>query len=181
MPATALIGILTISDRASRGDYADEGGPAIRTYLTAILASPWEPRERIVPDDLDAITTAIRDLAAAGCCLIVTTGGTGPAPRDVTPEATEAACTKLLPGFGELMRQVSLQYVPTAILSRQTAGVCGQSLVLNLPGRPKSIQQCLDAVFPAIPYCIDLILAGLADPPRLETDPRRLKAFRPGQ
>lgn len=166
----ALIGILTVSDRASRGEYADEGGPAIRDYLTEVLSSRWEARERIVPDDLDAITAAIRELAAAGCCLIVTTGGTGPAPRDVTPEATEQACTKLLPGFGELMRQVSLHYVPTAILSRQTAGVCGRALVVNLPGRPKSIRECLDAVFPAIPYCVDLIHTGNADAPRLETD-----------
>lgn len=179
MPA-ALIGILTVSDRASRGDYADEGGPAISGYLSEVLTSPWESRARIVADDLDTVTAAIRDLAAAGCCLIVTTGGTGPAPRDVTPEATEAACTKLLPGFGELMRKVSLEYVPTAILSRQTAGVCGRALVVNLPGRPKSIRQCLDAVFPAIPYCVDLIHTGVADPPRLETDPTRLVAFRPG-
>ncbi len=180
MPATALIGILTVSDRASRGDYADEGGPASREYLADVLASPWEPRERIVPDEFDTVTLAIRDLAAAGCCLIVTTGGTGPAPRDVTPEATEAACTKLLPGFGELMRQISLRYVPTAILSRQTAGVCGRALVVNLPGRPRSIRPCLDAVFPAIPYCVDLIHTDISDPPRLETDPERLQAFRPG-
>lgn len=176
----ALIGILTVSDRASRGDYADEGGPAIRRYLTEVLTSPWDSQERIVADDLDTVTAAIRDLAAAGCCLVVTTGGTGPAPRDVTPEATEAACTKLLPGFGELMRKVSLEYVPTAILSRQTAGVCGRALVVNLPGRPRSIRQCLDAVFPAIPYCVDLIHTGVTDPPRLETDPTRLIAFRPG-
>ena len=175
----ALIGILTVSDRASRGEYADEGGPAIRDYLTEVLSSQWEPRERIVPDDTDTITAAIRELADAGCCLVVTTGGTGPAPRDVTPEATERACTKLLPGFGELMRQVSLKYVPTAILSRQTAGICGRALVVNLPGRPKSIRECLAAVFPAIPYCVDLIHTGVADPPRLETNPERLVAFRP--
>jgi molybdopterin adenylyltransferase len=126
-----------------------------------------------------AIAAAIRDMAAAGCCLVVTTGGTGPAPRDVTPEATEQVCTKMLPGFGELMRQVSLQYVPTAILSRQTAGVCGGALVVNLPGRPKSIRECLDAVFPAIPYCIDLIHTDASAPPWLETDPTRLVAFRP--
>jgi len=174
-----LIGILTVSDRASRGEYADEGGPAIRDYLREVLSTPWEARERIVPDDLDIIAAAIRELAAAGCCLVVTTGGTGPAPRDVTPEATERACTKLLPGFGELMRQVSLQHVPTAILSRQTAGVCGRALVVNLPGRPKSIRECLDAVFPAIPYCVDLIHTGVADPPRLETNPARLVAYRP--
>jgi molybdopterin adenylyltransferase len=179
MSTPALIGILTVSDRASRGEYADEGGPAIRDYLGEVLASLWEPRERIVPDDLTMITKAIRDLAAAGCCLVVTTGGTGPAPRDVTPEATEQACTKMLPGFGELMRQVSLEYVPTAILSRQTAGVCGRALVVNLPGRPKSIRECLDAVFPAIPYCVDLIHTCVADPPRLETRPERLVAFRP--
>lgn len=175
----AIIGILTVSDRASSGTYADEGGPAIRAYLAEVLASPWEARERIVPDDLETIAAAIRDLAAAGCCLVVTTGGTGPAPRDVTPEATEAVCTKLLPGFGELMRQVSLRYVPTAILSRQTAGVCGLALVVNLPGRPKSIRECLDAVFPAIPYCVDLIHTGQPSPPRLETNPDRLVAFRP--
>ena len=175
----ALIGVLTVSDRASRGEYADEGGPAIREYLREVLATAWEPRERIVPDDLDAIAAAIRDLAAAGCCLIVTTGGTGPAPRDVTPEATEQVCTRILPGFGELMRQESLKHVPTAILSRQTAGICGAALVVNLPGRPRSIRQCLDAVFPAIPYCIDLIHTGAASPPRLETNRDRMVAFRP--
>jgi molybdopterin adenylyltransferase len=175
----ALIGILTVSDRASRGEYADEGGPAIREYLQDVLATAWEPRERLVPDDLDAIVAAIRELADAGCCLVVTTGGTGPAPRDVTPEATERACTRMLPGFGERMRQESLKYVPTAILSRQTAGICGGALVVNLPGRPKSIRQCLDAVFPAIPYCIDLIHTGHSSPPRLDTKPARMVAFRP--
>jgi len=175
----ALIGILTVSDRASRGEYVDEGGPAIRGYLAEVLASTWEPHERVVPDDLDTIAAAIRKLAEAGCCLIVTTGGTGPAPRDVTPEATERVCTRMLPGFGERMRQVSLHYVPTAILSRQTAGVCGGALVVNLPGRPKSIRECLDAVFPAIPYCIDLIHTGNPSPPRLDTHPERLVAFRP--
>jgi molybdopterin adenylyltransferase len=176
---TVRIGILTVSDRASRGEYADEGGPAIRAYLAEVLESAWEAQERIVPDDLATIAGAIQDLADAGCCLVVTTGGTGPAPRDVTPEATERVCTKLLPGFGELMRKVSLEKVPTAILSRQTAGVCGRALVVNLPGRPKSIRECLDAVFPAIPYCIDLIHTGVADAPRLETKPERLVAFRP--
>ena len=177
--STARIGILTVSDRASRGDYADEGGPAIRAYLTEVLASPWEGDGRIVPDDVEAIRAAIQALADAGCCLIVTTGGTGPAPRDVTPEATEHVCTKLLPGFGELMRKVSLEKVPTAILSRQTAGVCGKALVVNLPGRPRSIRECLDAVFPAIPYCIDLVHTGQPSPPRLETRPERILAFRP--
>jgi molybdopterin adenylyltransferase len=181
MSQPALIGILTVSDRASRGAYADEGGPAIRDYLADVLASPWQPLVRLVPDDLEAIAAAIQDLAAAGCCLVVTTGGTGPAPRDVTPEATERACAKLLPGFGELMRKVSLEHVPTAILSRQTAGVCGGALVVNLPGRPRSIRQCLDAVFPAIPYCIDLIHTGNQAAPRLDTRPERLVAFRPKQ
>ena len=175
----ALIGILTVSDRASRGEYDDEGGPAIRGYLAEVLASPWESREKIVPDDRDTIAMAISRLAEEGCCLIVTTGGTGPAPRDVTPEATEQVCTKMLPGFGERMRQVSLAYVPTAILSRQTAGICGGALVVNLPGRPKSIRECLDAVFPAIPYCVDLIHTGNPAPPRLDTKPERLVAFRP--
>jgi molybdopterin adenylyltransferase len=176
---TVRIGILTVSDRASRGEYADEGGPAIRAYLAEVLESAWEAQERIVPDDLATIAGAIQDLADAGCCLVVTTGGTGPAPRDVTPEATERVCTKLLPGFGELMRKVSLEKVPTAILSRQTAGVCGRALVVNLPGRPKSIRECLDAVFPAIPYCIDLIHTGVPHAPRLETKPERIVAFRP--
>ena len=176
---SALIGILTVSDRASRGEYADEGGPAIRGYLAEVLASPWEPHERIVPDDVETIAATIRELSTAGCCLVVTTGGTGPAPRDVTPEATEQVCTKMLPGFGERMRQVSLQYVPTAILSRQTAGICGGALVVNLPGRPKSIRECLDAVFPAIPYCVDLIRTGVDNAARLETNPERLIAFRP--
>jgi len=176
---TARIGILTVSDRASRGEYADEGGPAIQAYLGEVLASPWEPHGRIAPDDVATIAAVIRELAAAGCCLVVTTGGTGPAPRDITPEATEQVCTKMLPGFGELMRQVSLKYVPTAILSRQTAGICGTALVVNLPGRPTSIRQCLDAVFPAIPYCIDLIHTGHPAAPRLETRPERLVAFRP--
>jgi molybdopterin adenylyltransferase len=175
----ALIGIVTVSDRASRGEYDDEGGPAIRHYLREVLASPWEPRERLVPDDLDTIAATIQDLANLGCCLIVTTGGTGPAVRDVTPEATERVCGKMLPGFGELMRQESLKYVPTAILSRQTAGICGSTLVVNLPGRPQSIRQCLDAIFPAIPYCIDLMHTGRPSPPRLETHPERLVAFRP--
>ena len=173
-PAPALIGILTVSDRASRGVYADEGGPAIRGYLHEVLASPWEPRERIVPDDLAMIAATIRDLADSGCCLIVTTGGTGPAPRDVTPEATEQVCTRMLPGFGELMRQESLRYVPTAILSRQTAGLRGRCLIVNLPGRPKAIRENLEAVFPAIPYCIDL--AGGAF---IETRPERMAVFRP--
>ena len=173
----AKIGILTVSDRASRGEYEDRGGPAIREYLGEVLSSEWEPVARIVTDDQPLIEDALAELATAeGCCLIVTTGGTGPASRDVTPEATEAVCQKLMPGFGELMRKVSLEKVATAILSRQTAGIIGSALIVNLPGQPRAISECLDAVFPAIPYCIDL-LGG----PYLETDEARLKAFRPGK
>tara|TARA_B100000929_G_scaffold273359_1_gene245680 strand:- start:2055 stop:2588 length:534 start_codon:yes stop_codon:yes gene_type:complete len=175
--ASAKIGILTVSDRASRGEYEDRGGPAIREYLGEVLNSEWEPVARIVTDDQPLIEAALAELAAdEGCCLIVTTGGTGPASRDVTPEATEAVCQKLMPGFGELMRKVSLEKVATAILSRQTAGIIGSALIVNLPGQPRAISECLDAVFPAIPYCIDL-LGG----PYLETDEARLKAFRPGK
>lgn len=171
----AKIGILTVSDRASRAEYEDLGGPAIADYLNEVLDSSWEAVPRVIPDTQSTIEQTLIELAdEQGCCLIVTTGGTGPAARDVTPEATEAICEKLMPGFGELMRKVSLQYVPTAILSRQTAGIRGNTLIVNLPGSPKAIAQCLDAVFPAIPYCIDLI-----EGPFLETDPNRLQAFRP--
>jgi molybdopterin adenylyltransferase len=169
------IGIVTVSDRASAGIYADEGGPAIRDYLDKVLASPWHPVVRVIPDDRRTIADTLIELAdRQGCCLIVTTGGTGPAPRDVTPEATEDVVEKPMPGFGELMRQVSLTKVPTAILSRQTAGIRGKALIVNLPGRPRAIAECLDAVMPAIPYCIDLI-----EGPYLETDPAVLIAFRP--
>ena len=169
------IGIVTVSDRASQGAYEDAGGPAIEAYLNAVLDGPWEQVYRLIADDEPLIVRTLRDLADnEGCCLILTTGGTGPAKRDVTPEATEQVCDKILPGFGEQMRQVSLKYVPTAILSRQTAGICGSALIINLPGKPKSIAECLDAVFPAVPYCIDLI-GG----PRLSTNPERLVAFRP--
>jgi molybdopterin adenylyltransferase len=169
------IGVVTVSDRASQGIYEDKGGPAIEAVLGRILATPWRAVRRLVPDERPAIEAALRELAdTEGCALIVTTGGTGPAPRDVSPEATEAVCDRLLPGFGEQMRAVSLKVVPTAILSRQLAGTRGRSLLLNLPGNPPAIADCLDAVFPAIPYCIDL-LGG----PRLETDPAVCKAFRP--
>ena len=171
----ARIGILTVSDRASRGEYEDLGGPAIRDELQRILASEWEPVARVVPDDVPEIENALKELCDdEGCCLVVTTGGTGPAVRDVTPEATEAVCGKMMPGFGELMRQVSLKFVPTAILSRQTAGIRGKSLIVNLPGKPSAIHDCLLAVFPAIPYCVDLI-----EGPYLETNEDYLKAFRP--
>lgn len=173
--ADAKIGILTVSDRASSGEYVDLGGPAIQEYLREALSSPWEPVYRVVPDELETIADQLRALIDLdGCCLVVTTGGTGPAPRDVTPEATERACEKLLPGFGELMRKVSLEKVSTAILSRQTAGVRGKGLIVNLPGQPRAIRECLSAVFPAIPYCVDLI-GG----PYLTTNEAVVRAFRP--
>ena len=169
------IGILTVSDRASRGEYVDRGGPAIREYLDEVLSSRWQPVSRVVPDELPQVCQALREMADQDeCCLIITTGGTGPAPRDITPEATETVCQKMMPGFGELMRQVSLQKVPTAILSRQTAGIRDRCLIVNLPGQPRAISECLDAVFPAIPYCIDLI-GG----PYLTTKEPRLVAYRP--
>lgn len=171
----AKIGILTVSDRAYRGIYEDRGGPAIRAYMDEALTNPWQPVALVVPDELEQITWALMRLVDDdGCSLVVTTGGTGPAPRDITPEATEAVCEKMLPGFGELMRQVSLQFVPTAILSRQTAGIRGRALIVNLPGKPSAIRDCLDAVMPAIPYCIDLV-----DGAYLTTDEARIKAFRP--
>ena len=152
------IGVVTVSDRASRGEYEDLGGPAIVDYLTRHIASEWEAVRRIVPDEVDTIGSTLRELAdAEGCSLVVTTGGTGPAPRDVTPEATEAVCTRMMPGYGELMRAVSLRTVPTAILSRQTAGIRGSTLIINLPGKPAAIAECLGAVLPATPYCIELI------------------------
>lgn len=169
------IGIINVSDRASAGIYEDIPGKAIVATLNEYLTSPWEPEYAVIPDEQDLIEKTMIDMADnKDCCLIVTSGGTGPAPRDVTPEATESVCTKLLPGFGELMRAKSLTYVPTAILSRQTAGIRNQTLIVNLPGKPKAIRQCLDAVFPAIPYCIDLI-GG----PFLECDESVMKAFRP--
>ncbi len=143
--------------------------------MGAYLTSPWSDVYRLIPDDFATICTTLEDLCDREACdLVVTTGGTGPAPRDVTPEATEAVCSKLLPGFGEQMRATSLQFVPTAILSRQTAGIRGRSLIINLPGKPKSIRECLDAIFPAVPYCLDLIGAA-----RIETDPAVIAAFRP--
>ncbi len=151
------IGVVTASDRASAGIYEDISGKAIIETMEAYLQNPLEFAYRCVADERKLIEEALIALEEEGCALIVTTGGTGPAPRDVTPEATEAVCEKMMPGFGELMRSVSLQYVPTAILSRQTAGIRNKSLIINLPGKPKSIRECLDAVFPAVPYCIDLI------------------------
>ncbi len=169
------IGIINISDRASAGVYEDLPGKAVVALLKEYLKTPWKPLYAVVPDEQPLIAKTLIDFAEnRGCCLIVTTGGTGPASRDVTPEATEAVCQKMLPGFGELMRAASLRYVPTAILSRQTAGIRGRCLILNLPGKPKAIRECLEAVFPAIPYCIDLIEGDY-----LESNEEIIKVFRP--
>lgn len=172
---TIKIGILAASDRASAGVYEDLSGKAIIDTLKSYLKSEWTPVYKVIPDDQTSIENELKRMAdVEGCCLIVTTGGTGPAKRDVTPEATEAVCDKMMPGFGERMRAVSLQFVPTAILSRQTAGIRGHSLIINLPGKPKSIKECLDAVFPAVPYCIELI--GKV---KLECNEEVMKAFKP--
>ncbi len=171
----ALIGVLTVSDRASRGEYEDISGKAIIEYLEEVIITPFKVEYRIIPDELELIKETMIDMIdRVGCSLLLTTGGTGPAPRDVTPEATESISEKLMPGFGELMRKVSLEQVPTAILSRQTAGIRKHCLIVNLPGKPQSIRLCLNAVFPAIPYCIDLIGGAYID-----TDPEKVKAFRP--
>jgi molybdopterin adenylyltransferase len=152
MDSFARIGIVTVSDRAARGEYEDLSGPAIITALSDYLTSSWEPLRRMVPDEKPAIEETLKELCdVEKCCLVLTTGGTGPARRDVTPEATEAVCDRVLDGFGEQMRSVSRRNVPTAILSRQIAGIRGQTLSINLPGKPKSVRECLDAVFPAVP------------------------------
>lgn len=169
------IGIINVSDRASAGIYEDIPGKAIVSTLNDYLSSKWDSVYKVVPDEQEEIEMAMKQMADYdGCCLIITSGGTGPALRDVTPEATEAVCTKMMPGFGELMRQESLNYVPTAILSRQTAGIRNHTLIINLPGKPKAIRQCLDVVFPAVPYCIDLL-----DGPYLECNEEMMKPFRP--
>ncbi|MBG6150230.1 molybdopterin adenylyltransferase [Aquimarina sp. EL_43] len=169
------IGIITVSDRASAGIYEDESGKAIIDTLNEYLNSEWTDLHEIIPDEQDLIEkTIINMVDNQNCCLVITTGGTGPSKRDVTPEATEAVCDRMMPGFGELMRSESLKYVPTAILSRQTAGLRKSSLIINLPGKPKSIRECLSAVFPAIPYCIDLM-----DGPFLECNEDVIKPFRP--
>lgn len=172
---TIRIGIINVSDRASKGIYEDIPGKAIVEVLTEYITSPWEKEYEVIPDEQLLIEKTLIDMADnRGCCLIVTSGGTGPAERDVTPEATEAVCQKILPGFGELMRAKSLTYVPTAILSRQTAGIRNGCLIVNLPGKPKSIRQCLEAVFPAIPYCIDLLKG-----PFIECNDKAIRVFRP--
>lgn len=173
----AMIGVLTVSDRASAGLYEDQSGPAIIAYLTKILTSPFHIVRKIIPDGFESVRDTLIDLAdKERCDLILTTGGTGPSPRDLTPEATEAAAPRVLPGFGELMRQESLKQVPTAILSRQLAAHRGSCLIINLPGKPASIETCLNAIFPAVPYCLDLIGAAAVN-----TDAAILKSFRPKQ
>ncbi len=174
-PRPLVVGLVSISDRASAGVYEDKGIPGLVEWFTAALASPWRMETRLIPDEQPVIERALVELAdVVGCDLVLTTGGTGPAPRDVTPEATLAVAHKVLPGFGEEMRRVSLRYVPTAILSRQVGVVRGRSLILNLPGQPKAIKETLDGVFPAVPYCLDLI-GG----PYVETHDAVCKAFRP--
>lgn len=173
--AAARIGIVTVSDRASAGAYEDLSGPAIAAWLEKAVTSPWVADRRLVPDGFESVRDTLMELCdTAGADLVLTTGGTGPAPRDLTPEAMAAVVEKPLPGFGEQMRRISLAEVPTAILSRQEAGVRGRTLIVNLPGKPASIAVCLNAVFPAIPYCLDLIGAA-----RIETDPAIVAAFRP--
>lgn len=174
-PTPVPIGILTVSDRAHAGTYEDRGGPAVQRWLTDVLATPWRAEYRLVPDDRNEIESALKNLTDThGCPLVCVTGGTGPSPRDVTPEAVSAVCDRMLPGFGEEMRRASLQVVPTAILSRQEAGLRGTALIIALPGNPSAISDCLQAVFAAVPYAIEL-----AGGPVLETDPARLAAFRP--
>ncbi|MBL8634214.1 MAG: molybdopterin adenylyltransferase [Myxococcales bacterium] len=185
--ATLRIGLLSISDRASQGVYEDKGIPALREWFAAALTSPWQLEARLIPDDQATIERTLIELVdTAGCHLVLTTGGTGPAPRDVTPEATLSVADKVMPGFGEQMRQISLHFVPTAILSRQVGVIRKGALILNLPGQPKSIRETLEGVkdaagqavvpgiFAAVPYCLDLIGA-----PYVETDERVVKAFRP--
>ena len=187
MNTTIRIGLVSISDRASSGVYNDEGLPALEEWLTAALSTPFELERRLIPDERARIEATLVELVdQAGCSLVLTTGGTGPAPRDVTPEATLAIGDKVMPGFGEQMRQVSLRFVPTAILSRQVAVIRGRALIVNLPGQPRAIRQTLEGlrgddgtmvvtgIFAAIPYCLDLIGA-----PRIETRPAVCEAFRP--
>jgi molybdopterin adenylyltransferase len=175
MPESLTIGLVSISDRASAGVYEDKGLPGLTLWLTAALKSPWTTLARLIPDEQAVIERTLVELVdIAGCNLVFTTGGTGPAQRDVTPEATLAIAHKVMPGFGEQMRQVSLKYVPTAILSRQVGVIRGHALILNLPGQPKAIKETLDGVFPAVPYCIDLI-GG----PYIETHDEVCRVFRP--
>ncbi|MFB2532087.1 molybdopterin adenylyltransferase [Paracoccus sp. p4-l81] len=173
-PTTARISIVTVSDRASRGEYEDKGGPGAEAYLRGVVTSPMEITRVIIPDGRHSVAETLRGLVANRADLILVTGGTGPAPRDETPEGVADVLDKVLDGFGEEMRRASLREVPTAILSRQSAGIAGQSLIITIPGKPSAIATCLDAVFAAVPYCLDLIGAA-----RIETDPARIAAFRP--
>lgn len=171
---TARIAIVTVSDRASRGEYEDKGGPGAESWLRDTITSPVEIARHIVPDGREAVSVKLRELADNGADLILVTGGTGPAPRDQTPEAVADVADKELPGFGEEMRRASLTEVPTAILSRQTAVIRGETLIITIPGKPSAIATCMNAVFAAVPYCLDLMGAA-----RIETDPAKIKAFRP--
>lgn len=174
-PVPVSIGVLTASDRASTGEYEDLSGPEIEDFLNEVMSNPFDIHRRLVSDDMENIADMLVELSDhIRCCLIITTGGTGPAPRDVTPEATESVCDRILPGFGEKMRSISLKYVPTAILSRQLAGVRGTTLIINLPGSPKSIRETLEDLFPAIPYCVDLI-GG----PYISTYKDKMEVYRP--
>lgn len=169
------IAVVTISDRASRGEYEDKSGPAIERWLEQALTSTYRVVRKVIPDGFESVRDTLIDLCdKENVDLVLTTGGTGPSPRDLTPEAMKAVMIKELPGFGELMRKVSLEEVPTAILSRQTAGTRGKTLIINLPGKPAAINTCLNGVFPAVPFCLDLIGAG-----RVETDASVIKSFRP--
>lgn len=171
----AIFGVVTVSDRASGGVYQDLSGPAILQFLADAVHSQWKAEYRVIPDDQNVIEATLKQLVDVdGCSVVITTGGTGPAVRDVTPEATEAVCSRMMPGFGEQMRAISLKHVPTAILSRQTAGIRGKALILNLPGKPKAIRETIDEVFMAVPYCIDLL-----EGPYIETNTAVVKAFRP--
>jgi len=177
MTSPAHIAIVTVSDRAARGEYEDKGGPGAEAWLRGVITSPMEITRTIIPDGREVVSATLRRLCdEEGADLILITGGTGPAPRDLTPEAMADVMEKELPGFGEEMRRASLREVPTAILSRQTAGTRGKTLMITIPGKPSAIATCLDAVFAAVPYCLDLTGAA-----RIETDPARIKAFRPAK
>ncbi len=171
---SVTFGVVTASDRASAGDYEDISGLAIADFLYEAISNPFVIKRKIIPDEQETIEATLIELADVGCSVIITTGGTGPAPRDVTPDATEAVCDRMLPGFGEQMRAISLRHVPTAVLSRQTAGTLGSCLILNLPGSPRSIREIIDEIWPAVPYCVDLI-GG----PYIETTEGTWSAWRP--
>ena len=169
------LGIVTVSDRASAGEYEDEGGPAILAFFKEAIRSPWTAHYRCVPDEQGEVEAALKSMTdELGCRVVVTTGGTGPASRDITPEATESVCDRIMPGFGEQMRSISLAFVPTAILSRQVGGLRGQSLIFNLPGRPKAIRETIDEIWKAVPYCVDLL-----EGPYMDMNPEVCHAFRP--